>query len=70
MCLLDIIFYVANLKNAVLESRGIIRQGPNFDHIMLQKLSFVRRIRRTNTKKWFYFLKEGTLSYYLIDDKQ
>ena len=51
MCLLDIIFYVANLKNAVLESRGIIRQGPNFDHIMLQKLSFVRRIRRTNTKK-------------------
>ena len=36
MCLLDIICYVANPENAVKESRGIIRQGPSFDHIVLQ----------------------------------
>ena len=35
MCLLDIICYVANPDNTYKKAREIIRQGPNFDHIML-----------------------------------
>ena len=61
ICLLDIICYVDNPENAKLSSYltfyhtiwvkagEVIRQGPYFDHIILQLLSFVRRIRINNT---------------------
>ena len=44
---------------------GIIRQGHNFNHTMLQQLSFVRRIRRTNTQKMHLF-PEGR--YVILSD--
>ena len=55
MCLLDIICFVAKMRYKQGGGGGVIRKGLIFDHFVLQYLSFVRRIRRTNTQKIFLF---------------
>ena len=63
MCLLDIICYAAKMRYK--QGGGVIKLGLIFDHIVLQYLSFVRRIRRTNTQKMVLF-PEGR--YVILSD--
>ena len=45
------------LKMQHKEAEGIVRHSSSFDNIMLQCISIVRRIRRTNTQKTLVFPK-------------